>query len=133
SVFCWKRARVAPWGGTTLSRGPRWLSPWILGSPLHDINAGCRGFRGDIARRMEIKHRINFVGDEIFVRCRIAGWKVDEVIVRHFPREAGQSIHRPFKMLGTIWRVIRYLFALRAEMHQAERLRRLVEGRRAAS
>ena len=28
-----------------------------------------------------------------------------EVVVQHFPREAGQSIHRPFKMLGTIARV----------------------------
>ena len=60
------------------------------------------------------------------VSCRIAGWKVTEVIVQHFPREAGQSIHRPFKMLGTIWRVIRYLFDLRGEIEQAEQLRRLV-------
>jgi hypothetical protein len=47
------------------------------------------------------------------------------VIVRHFPREAGQSIHRPFKMLGTILRVIRYLFDLRREVKNAEALRRL--------
>ena len=102
-VFCWKKVRHDPVGRLILSRGLRILSHWILGSPLHDINAGCRAFRRDIARRIEIKHRINFVGDEIYARCRIAGWKVDEVIVRHFPREAGQSIHRPFKMLGTIF------------------------------
>ena len=75
--------------GKVLSLGLRVLSHWILGSPLHDINAGCRAFRRDVARRIEIKHRINFVGDEIYARCRIAGWKVAEVIVRHFPREAG--------------------------------------------
>ena len=46
--------------------------------------------------------------------------------MRHFPREAGQSIHRPFKMLGTILRVIRYLFDLRSEMRQADALKRLV-------
>ena len=130
-VFCWKKVRYDGLGRKILSRGLRVLSHWILGSPLHDINAGCRAFRGDIARRIEIKHRINFVGDEIYVRCRIAGWKVDEVIVRHFPREAGQSIHRPFKMLGTILRVIRYLFDLRAEMRQAEALRRLTQKRKA--
>jgi glycosyltransferase involved in cell wall biosynthesis len=125
-VFCWKKVRHDPVGRLILSRGLRILSHWILGSPLHDINAGCRAFRHDVARRIEIKHRINFVGDEIYARCRIAGWKVDEVVVQHFPREAGQSIHRPFKMLGTIARVIRYLFDLRAEIHQAEALRRLV-------
>ncbi|MFY9552411.1 MAG: glycosyltransferase family 2 protein [Thermoanaerobaculia bacterium] len=125
-VFCWKKVRHDPAGRKILSRGLRMLSHWILGSPLHDINAGCRAFRKDVARRIEIKHRINFVGDEIYARCRIAGWKVAEVVVRHFPREAGQSIHRPFKMLGTIARVIRYLFDLRSEMKDSEALRRLV-------
>ena len=125
-VFGWKKVRYDPVGRLILSRGLRILSHWILGSPLHDINAGCRAFRRDVARRIEIKHRINFVGDEIYARCRIAGWKVTEVVVRHFPREAGQSIHRPFKMLGTIFRVIRYLFDLRSEMKQAEQLRKLV-------
>ena len=129
-VFCWKKIRYDGAGRKILSLGLRVLSHWILGSPLHDINAGCRAFRGDIARRIEIKHRINFVGDEIFTRCRIAGWKVDEVIVRHFPREAGQSIHRPFKMLGTILRVIRYLFALRSEMKAADAMRRLTESQK---
>lgn len=125
-VFCWKKVRHDPVGRLILSRGLRVLSHWILGSPLHDINAGCRAFRREVARRMEIKHRINFVGDEIYARCRIAGWKVDEVVVQHFPREAGQSIHRPFKMLGTIFRVLRYLFDLRGEMKQSEALKRLV-------
>jgi hypothetical protein len=82
-----------------------------------------------VARRIEIRHRINFVGDEIFARCRIAGWKVAEVVVSHFPREAGQSIHRPWKMLGTISRVLRYLFALRGEIQRADSLRRLVGAR----
>jgi len=124
-VFCWKKIRYDGAGRKVLSIGLRILSHWILGSPLHDINAGCRAFRRDIARRMEIKHRINFVGDEIYARCRIAGWKVAEVIVRHFPREAGASIHKPFKMLGTILRVIRYLFDLRGEMKRAEAMRRI--------
>jgi hypothetical protein len=105
------------------------LSRWVLGSPLHDINGGCRAFRRDVARRIEIRHRINFVGDEIFARCRIAGWKVAEVVVRHFPREAGQSIHRPWKMLGTISRVVRYLFDLRGEIRRADALKRVVGNR----
>jgi len=130
-VFCWKKVRHDPISRLVLSRGLRVLSHWILGSPLHDINAGCRAFRGEVARRIEIKHRINFVGDEIFARCRIAGWKVAEVIVRHFPREAGQSIHRPFKMAGTIVRVVRYLFDLRSEMRRADSLKRLVQRQKA--
>jgi len=50
-------------------------------------------------------------------------------VVRHFPREAGQSIHRPWKMLGTIARVLRYLFALREEIRRADALKRVVAAR----
>ena len=125
-VFGWKKNRHDPWPRLVLSKGLNTLSRWVLGSPLHDINGGCRAFRRDVARRIEIRHRINFVGDEIFARCRIAGWKVSEVVVRHFPREAGQSIHRPWKMLGTISRVVRYLFDLRGEIRRADALKRVV-------
>ena len=128
-VFGWKKERHDPFFRLILSKGLNTLSRWILGSPLHDINGGCRAFRKDVARRIEIRHRINFVGDEIFARCRIAGWKVGEVVVRHFPREAGQSIHRPWKMAGTIVRVIRYLFDLREEIARADALKRVVAAR----
>ncbi len=125
-VFGWKKKRNDPWPRLVLSKGLNTLSGWTLGSPLHDINGGCRAFRREVARRIEIRHRINFVGDEIFARCRIAGWKVAEVVVRHFPREAGQSIHRPWKMVGTVSRVMRYLFELRGEIRRSDSLKRLV-------
>jgi glycosyltransferase involved in cell wall biosynthesis len=128
-VFGWKKERHDPFFRLILSKGLNTLSRWVLGSPLHDINGGCRAFRRDVARRIEIRHRINFVGDEIFARCRIAGWKVAEVVVRHFPREAGQSIHRPWKMIGTIVRVVRYLFDLREEIARADALKRVVAAR----
>jgi glycosyltransferase involved in cell wall biosynthesis len=128
-VFGWKKERHDPLPRLVLSKGLNTLSKWILGSPLHDINGGCRAFRREVAQKLEIRHRINFVGDEIFARCRIAGWKVSEVVVRHFPREAGQSIHRPWKMVGTIWRVLRYLFQLRDEINRAEALKRVVAPR----
>lgn len=128
-VFGWKKERHDPLPRLVLSKGLNTLSKWILGSPLHDINGGCRAFRREVAHKLEIRHRINFVGDEIFARCRIAGWKVSEVVVRHFPREAGQSIHRPWKMLGTISRVFRYLFELREEIHRADALKRVVAPR----
>lgn len=128
-VFGWKKERHDPFLRLVLSKGLNALSRWILGSPLHDINGGCRAFRREVAHKIEIRHRINFVGDEIFARSRIAGWRVAEVVVRHFPREAGQSIHRPWKMAGTVVRVIRYLFDLRREIRQADALKRAVAAR----
>src|SRR5437867_3784009 len=99
-VFGWKKKRHDPWPRLILSKGLNTLSGWVLGSPLHDINGGCRAFRRHVARRIEIRHRINFVGDEIFARCRIAGWKVAEVVVRQFPREWGRGIHCPGTVFG---------------------------------
>ena len=128
-VFGWKKERHDPLPRLVLSKGLNTLSKWILGSPLHDINGGCRAFRREVAQKLEIRHRINFVGDEIFARCRIAGWKVSEVVVRHFPRDAGQSIHRPWKMLGTISRVFRYLFELREEIRRSDAMKRVVAAR----
>ena len=128
-VFGWKKERHDPLPRLVLSKGLNTLSAWILGSPLHDINGGCRAFRREVAQKLEIRHRINFVGDEIFARCRIAGWRVSEVVVRHFPRDAGQSIHRPWKMLGTISRVLRYLFELREEIRRADAMKRVVATR----
>ena len=128
-VFGWKKERHDPLPRLVLSKGLNTLSKWILGSPLHDINGGCRAFRREVAQKLEIRHRINFVGDEIFARCRIAGWKVSEVGERHFPREAGQSIHRPWKMLGTISRVFRYLFELREEIRRSDAIKRVVAAR----
>jgi glycosyltransferase involved in cell wall biosynthesis len=128
-VFGWKKERHDPFARLVLSKGLNTLSRWILGSPLHDINGGCRAFRREVAQKLEIRHRINFVGDEIFARCRIAGLKVSEVVVRHFPREAGQSIHRPWKMLGTISRVLRYLFELREEIRRSDAMKRVVAAR----
>ncbi|HSS44313.1 MAG TPA: glycosyltransferase family 2 protein [Thermoanaerobaculia bacterium] len=128
-VFGWKKERHDPFLRVVLSKGLNTLSRWVLGSRLHDINGGCRAFRREVARKIEIRHRINFVGDEIFARCRIAGWRVAEVVVRHFPREAGQSIHRPWKMAGTVLRVIRYLFDLREEIRRAAALKRVVAAR----
>ena len=129
-AFGWKKKRHDPLPRLVLSKGLNLLSRWILRSPLHDINGGCRAFRREVARRIEIRHRINFVGDEIFARCRIAGWKAAEVVVRHFPREAGQSIHRPWKMAGTIVRVIRYLFDLREEIRRSAAMKRVVASSR---
>lgn len=129
-VFGWKKERHDPLPRLVLSKGLNTLSRWLLGSPLHDINGGCRAFRREVAHALQIKHRINFVGDEIYARCRIAGWKVSEIVVRHFPRDAGQSIHRPWKMLGTISRVIRYLFDLRGEIRRSDVGRRVPAGAR---
>lgn len=128
-VFGWKKERHDPFVRLVLSKGLNTLSGWILGSPLHDINGGCRAFRRSVAQRIQIRHRINFVGDEIYARCRMAGWKVSEVVVRHFPRQAGKSIHRPWKMAGTVARVIRYLLDLREEMRRSDALKRVVAAR----
>src|SRR5437773_5332682 len=81
-VFGWKKKRHDPFPRLVLSRGLNTLSRWILVSHLHDIKGGCRAFRKDGARRIELRHRIHSGGGGIIAMRRIAGWKVAEVVVR---------------------------------------------------
>ncbi len=119
-VFAWKKQRFDEPARLVLSRGLRLASRFYLHSRLHDINAGCRGFRREHAQALSvIKHRINFIGPELYARARLNDLRIGEVVVRHFPRQGGESSHNWHKIPREITQVLKYLRALRAEMRQA--------------
>ena len=126
-VFGWKKQRFDPLERLVLTRGLRLTARYFLRARLHDINAGCRGFRRRHAAKLSIiKHRINFIGPEIYVRARLNNLKISEIIVRHAPREGGESSHALAKIPGEIAQVICYLKALRAELQAAGKFRRFL-------
>jgi glycosyltransferase involved in cell wall biosynthesis len=119
-AFGWKKQRHDEPARLILSWGLRLAARYFLHSRLHDINAGCRGFRREHAASLSlIKHRINFIGPELYTRARLNDLRICEVIVRHAPREAGASSHSWGKIPGEVRQVLRYLRALRAELRAA--------------
>lgn len=123
-VFGWKKERFDHPSRLILSRGLRLVSQALLRSRLHDINGGCRAFRKrDAASLSVIKHRINFIGPELYTRARLHDLKVVEMVVRHFAREGGASSHPWKKIPGEVAQVFKYLWALRGELKSAGKRR----------
>jgi len=126
-VFGWKKQRFDPLERLILTRGLRLASRYFLRTRLHDINAGCRGFKKQHAEKLSIiKHRINFIGPELYVRARLHDLKISEIVVRHAPREGGESSHAIGKIPGEIAQVISYLRALKSELQAANKFRRFL-------
>lgn len=126
-VFGWKKQRFDPWPRLVLSRGLRLCARRLLRTRLHDINAGCRGFRRvHVAPLLDVRHRINFIGPELYVRARLNGLKIGEIVVRHAPREGGESSHGLAKIPHEIAQVLRYLLALRDELQSSNTWRKLI-------
>ena len=109
-------------GRLLLTRGLRLAARALLASPLHDINAGCRGYRKEHVEKLSvIKHRLNFIGPELFVRARLHDLNISEIVVQHAPRESGESSHPLMKIPGEVLQVLKYLWALRRELKDAGR------------
>jgi glycosyltransferase involved in cell wall biosynthesis len=126
-VFGWKRQRYDHITRLVLTRGLRLAARYFLRTRLHDINAGCRGYRKERAPElMTIRHRINFVGPELYTRARLHDMKICEMVVRHKPREGGESSHPLQKIPREIWEVFCYLRALRGELRAAGKFRRWI-------
>lgn len=126
-VFGWKRQRRDPPARKVLSLGLRLAARYFLRSRLHDINAGCRAFRHERVEQLAvIRHRINFIGPELYTRARLHDLQIGEVVVRHAPRVGGTSSHGWHRIPLEVWQVLRYLRALRAELREAGKWRRFL-------
>jgi len=111
----WRKARHDPATSKLMSAVFNMLAKLWLDFPLHDLNCGLRMFDRKFARVGEIKHRINLVNPELYVRAYNAKLKVDEVIITHAERTKGQTSHDFKKSYGIFISVNNYFRALRAE------------------
>ena len=126
-VFGWKKQRHDPRTRLVLSRGLRLCARFFLHTRLHDINAGCRGFkRIHSAIFLDIQHKINFIGPELYTRARLNDLRICEIVVRHAAREGGESSHPIAKIPGEVRQVVLYLRALREELRAARKWRRFL-------
>jgi glycosyltransferase involved in cell wall biosynthesis len=113
-VFGWRRRRQETLLRLLMSRFLWTLSWWYVGFNLHDVNCGIRGFSRSFADRLEIRHRVNFVNPEFFIRARLGRFRIGEVQVVQEKRKAGVSSHE----LGRLWRIFRTVNAYLAKLSQ---------------
>lgn len=115
-VFGWRRQRNDPMGRIVISYFLNFLSKFIVRWPYHDINCGYRMTTRAVAAEIKTAMPINFFGPELWAFAQRYGWRVSEVPVLHFAREGGTSIHAFWRMPLSMWKGLKYLFALRGEM-----------------
>jgi glycosyltransferase involved in cell wall biosynthesis len=111
-VFGWRTQRAEPATRLAMSRFLWWLTHHYVGFDLHDINCGIRGFDRAYAEHLEIKHRVNFVNPELFVRAKLGGFRIGEAAVVQESRKAGVSSHE----FGRLWRIFRTVQAYLAQL-----------------
>jgi glycosyltransferase involved in cell wall biosynthesis len=116
-LFGWKVKRNDPAMRIIITKVLNFLARLILRYPYHDINCGYRAITRAVADKIEIRHKLNSVGPEIYVWGKLHNCKMAELPVQHFPREAGSSVHVPWTLPRTIFKMIKYLLQLRREMY----------------
>jgi glycosyltransferase involved in cell wall biosynthesis len=117
-VFGWRTQRDEPFTRLVMSRFLWWLTHYYIGFDLHDINCGIRGFSRAYADRLEIRHRVNFVNPELFVRARQFGFRIGEVAVVQERRKAGVSSHE----FGRLWHIFRTVRAYLVDLSRERRV-----------
>ena len=84
----WKQNRLDPWHKVYPSRIFNWLVSSFTGLSLHDHNCGLKMFRTEVAREIRIYGELHrFIAVLAYAR----GFKVEEMVVHHRPRQYGHS------------------------------------------
>jgi glycosyltransferase involved in cell wall biosynthesis len=115
-VFGWRKQRNDPTLRKIISFGLNVSAKRMLRWKLHDINCGFRVVTAKVARSFTDVVPVNYFGPELWVHSLRHGFVVDEVIVEHFERKGGASIHIPWRMPITIKKAYEYLGVLKKRL-----------------
>ena len=118
-VFGWRKPRHDPLFRIGISMFFKTLGRWRLGYPLHDLNCGIRMFTRTFCAAVDIRHSINMVNPELYVRARQENFRIGEVAVRHMERKAGKTSHDLFKLWKIFLDVDRYMRDLGRDLKAA--------------
>ncbi len=119
-VIGWRKDRHDPVSRRVMSGVFNIMGKMWLGFPLHDLNCGIRMFDRKFMEVAEIRHRINMVNPELYVRAHNAGLKLEEVVITHAERTQGQTSHNFKKSFQIFMNVNAYFRTLRGEKHKQE-------------
>jgi dolichol-phosphate mannosyltransferase len=119
-VIGWRKERHDPFARKLMSAVFNAMGKFWLGFPLHDLNCGIRMFDRKFIEVAEIRHRINMVNPEMYVRAYNAGLRLDEVVITHAERTEGQTSHDFRKSYHIFMTVNTYFRTLKGEKRKRE-------------
>lgn len=120
-VIGWRRDRDDPWIRRISSRIANRYRNWRTREQVHDTGCGLKVFRREILERVKL-----FDGMHRFFAtlARMEGFRVEEVVVAHRPRERGRSHYgvwnRVFKGLADV-KAVRWMWRNRLTAKAVER------------
>ena len=121
-VLGWRQQRSEPRLRLIMSRVLWLMSWWYLRFDLHDVNAGIRACTRDFGEKLEVRHRINYLNPELFVRARLGGFRVAEAPTTQLARRGGITSHNLSKPWSIFIQMRRYLLSLSLELKEANLL-----------
>ena len=96
-VSGWKVKRRDPWRKRAASRVFNFVTAFLTGVPLHDLNCGLKAYRREVIREVKVygeMHRF------IPVLASYRGFRIGEIPVDHAPRAYGRSKYGASRFLG---------------------------------
>lgn len=89
------------------------LVRWLFGLRVRDSQCALKLFQGEVARSLAIEARGFPTPTEMLVRAQVAGRRIGEVGITHYPRLAGES---KLKVWRTGWHVFLFLIYLKLKL-----------------
>ncbi|MGA2191995.1 MAG: glycosyltransferase family 2 protein [Nitrospirota bacterium] len=109
-VSGWKYPRHDPFTKRIPSKVINWLTAKLTGVRIHDMNCGLKAYKLEVVKGLSLygeQHRF------IPALAHAAGYKVDEVKVRHHPRRFGHTKFGAKRFVEGIFDLITVLFITR--------------------
>jgi hypothetical protein len=69
---------------------------------VRDVDCAFKLFRREVFDKITIESKKFFVDAEVLAKARYHGFRLVEIGVRHYPRQAGSSTVRPSHILSTL-------------------------------
>jgi glycosyltransferase involved in cell wall biosynthesis len=112
-VIGYRHARSDPWHRRFFGHGWSWLVNLLFGYTARDVDCAFKLFKRQVIDTIRVESHGAMFSAEFLVRAKLAGFKIVEEPVSHYPRVAGKQTGAN---LHVIARAFRELFVLRWKM-----------------
>lgn len=96
-VSGWKKLRLDPITKRWPSRLFNWVTSFLTGVPLHDMNCGFKAYRREVVEEIRVYGEMHRY---IPVLASYRGYRVSEVPIEHRARPYGESKFGPGRLIG---------------------------------
>ena len=115
-IIGWKKIRKDNLSRRILSKGYNLLFRLMFKTKLHDVDCGFRCMTKEVSMKLNIEFGEVPVGPEIVAKTDKLGYKIDELPVIHYDREAGESIFNLFSIPKVVFKSTMGLLKLKSNL-----------------